>query len=48
MQQFLNLLLKTLKEEEELIDEEMAKGKYQESDKFKKGCLLVFKIFFVN
>lgn len=40
MQQFLNLLLKTLKEEEELIDEEMAKGKYQESEKFKKSFIL--------
>ena len=43
MQQFLNILLKTLKEEEELIDEEMAKGKYQESEKFKKSKFFLNK-----
>jgi hypothetical protein len=37
MQQFLDLLLKSVKEEEELVDQEMTKGKYQESEKFKKS-----------
>lgn len=37
MEQFLNLLISVLKGEEILIDEELLKGKYQESMSFKKG-----------
>ena len=41
MQHFLELLLKALKEEEEVVDQEMSKGKYQESEKFKKSIFFI-------
>lgn len=46
MEQFLNLLISTVKQEESLIDEDLIKGKYQESNNFKKCPLgYLFNLF---